>query len=70
MTSANNVLLPNKRLGKLVRAKRKALGVGLREFAEKAGCDYTAVHRLEHGHDVRVSTVMQIIKAHGIDVQC
>lgn len=59
-------LLPNKKLGRLVRAKRKELRLGLREFAKRAGVDHTVVFRLEQGHDTRSSTVAKIMKAYDL----
>lgn len=51
---------PNIKLGRAIRSYRKDLKLSLREFAEKAGVDYTMVLRLEHGRDVRASAYLKI----------
>lgn len=51
---------PNIKLGKAIRAYRQELNLSLREFAERAGVDYTMVLRLEHGRDVRASAYLKI----------
>jgi transcriptional regulator with XRE-family HTH domain len=51
---------PNKKLGRAIRTYRESLGLSLRDFAERAGVDYTMVLRLEHGRDVRASAYLKI----------
>ncbi len=56
---------PNKQLGKLIRAHRQKLGLGLRTFASQAGTDYTTLLRLERGSDVRLSAFLKLARTHG-----
>lgn len=49
-------------MGAAVQRGRKALGMGLREFAALTNTNFTSISRFERGHDVKLSTALQIIR--------
>lgn len=40
------------------RAKRR---ISIRRLAKIIGVDYAAIHRLEHGKDIRITTLARIL---------
>ncbi len=68
-TKSSKEMLPNKKLGKQIRAHRQALGLGLRDFAAQSKVDYTMVLRLERGHDIRLSSFLKLARTHGFQFE-
>lgn len=55
---------PNLKLGKQMKRVRVSLGLGLREFANKAGVDHVMVWRLEKGMEVSLSSWAKLARAY------
>ncbi len=52
-----------------LRYYRRAKGLSLRALAEKAGVNWTAIHRIEKGKDPLLSTLAKLAKALGVKVR-
>jgi len=52
-----------------LREVREAKGMSLRTLGEKAGVNWTAVHRIEKGKDPLLSTLAKLAKALGVKVK-
>lgn len=61
----NNIRLPDE-LGRALRTKRQALGMGKSELAQRAGKVREVVYRLEAGEDTTVSSLMAVLAALGL----
>ncbi|MGK2877566.1 MAG: type II toxin-antitoxin system Y4mF family antitoxin [Solirubrobacterales bacterium] len=57
-------------LGNQIRARRKQLGLTLRDVADLAGVAVTFVHQLEHGKPtVRLSKVIDVLTVLGLKIE-
>ena len=52
-----------------VREVREARRMSLRELAEKAGVNWSAIHRIEKGKDPLLSTLEKLARALGVKVK-
>jgi transcriptional regulator with XRE-family HTH domain len=52
-----------------LREVREAKGMSLRTLAEKAGVNWSAIHRIEKGKDPLVSTLEKLAKALGVKIR-
>ena len=56
-------------LGRLLRERREALGLGKKQLAERAGKVREVIYRLEAGEDVTVSSLMAVLAALGMGLR-
>ena len=61
----DNIRLPDE-LGLALQTKRRALGMGKSELAQRAGKVREVVYRLEAGEDTTVSSLMAVLAALGL----
>jgi transcriptional regulator with XRE-family HTH domain len=66
MSSMKDIIRLPQDLGKAIRNARKELGLKTIDVAKHSGRSRDVLHRLEHGDDVTVSSLMAILAAMGL----
>ncbi len=56
-------------LGRMVKARREALGLSKKELATRSGKVREVVYRLEAGEDVTVSSLFSVLRALGLAIR-
>jgi len=56
-------------LGRLLKARRKELGLTIKELAQRAGKVREVIYRIEAGEDVTLSSLMAVLGALGLGMR-